>query len=32
LSSSFIVFFGLLLVTDNFHTVSDLIYPLLGLD
>ena len=32
LSSAFIVFFGLLLVTDNFHTVSDLIYPLLGLD
>jgi cytochrome c-type biogenesis protein len=31
-SSAFIVFFGLLLVTDNFHTVSDLIYPLLGLE
>lgn len=31
-SSAFIVFFGLLLVTDNFHTVSDAIYPLLGLE
>jgi cytochrome c-type biogenesis protein len=31
-SSAFIVFFGLLLVTDNFHTVSDAIYPFLGLD
>jgi cytochrome c-type biogenesis protein len=31
-SSAFIVFFGLLLVTDNFHTVSDLIYPYLGLE
>jgi cytochrome c-type biogenesis protein len=30
-SSAFIVFFGLLLVTDNFHTVSDFIYPFLGL-
>ena len=30
-SSTFIVFFGLLLVTDNFHTVSDLLYPYLGL-
>ena len=26
-----IVAFGLILVTDNFHTVSDLIYPYLGL-
>lgn len=26
-----IVAFGLVLITDNFHTVSDLIYPLLGL-
>lgn len=31
-SSVFIVFFGLLLVTDNFHTVSDFIYPFLGLE
>jgi cytochrome c-type biogenesis protein len=31
-SSAFIVFFGLLLVTDNFHTVSDFIYPYLGLE
>jgi cytochrome c-type biogenesis protein len=31
ISSAFIVFFGLLLVTDNFHTVSDFIYPYLGL-
>lgn len=31
-SSAFIVFFGLLLVTDNFHTVSDAIYPFLGLE
>ena len=27
-----IVAFGLVLVTDNFHTVSDIIYPWLGLD
>lgn len=27
-----IVAFGLVLVTDNFHTVSDLIYPYLGLN
>lgn len=26
-----IVAFGLILITDNFHTVSDLIYPYLGL-
>jgi cytochrome c-type biogenesis protein len=32
ISSAFIVFFGLLLVTDNFHTVSDFIYPYLGLE
>jgi len=31
-SSGFIMFFGLLLVTDNFHTVSDFIYPFLGLE
>ncbi|MDH3430652.1 MAG: cytochrome c biogenesis protein CcdA [Gammaproteobacteria bacterium] len=31
-SSAFIVFFGLLLVSDNFHTVSDAIYPFLGLE
>ena len=31
-SSAFIVFFGLLLITDNFHTVSDFIYPFLGLE
>jgi cytochrome c-type biogenesis protein len=27
-----IVAFGLVLITDNFHTVSDIIYPWLGLD
>lgn len=27
-----IIAFGLVLVTDNFHTLSDLIYPWLGLD
>lgn len=32
ISTSIIVAFGLLLVTDNFHTVSDLIYPYLGLE
>ena len=26
-----IVAFGLILITDNFHTVSDAIYPYLGL-
>ncbi len=31
LATSAIVAFGVLLVTDNFHTVSDLIYPYLGL-
>lgn len=31
-SAAMIVVFGLLLVTDNFHTVSDLIYPFLGLE
>ena len=31
-SSVVIVLFGVLLITDNFHTVSDLIYPYLGLD
>ena len=31
-SSLVIVAFGLMLVTDNFHTVSDMIYPYLGLD
>jgi hypothetical protein len=30
-SSAIIVAFGLILITDNFHTVSDLIYPHLGL-
>ena len=30
-SMAVIVTFGLILVTDNFHTVSDLIYPYLGL-
>jgi cytochrome c-type biogenesis protein len=32
LSTATIVIFGLMLVTDNFHTVSDMIYPYLGLD
>ncbi len=32
ISAAVIVAFGLMLVTDNFHTVSDLIYPYLGLD
>jgi len=27
-----IIIFGLILITDNFHTVSDFIYPFLGLD
>jgi cytochrome c-type biogenesis protein len=31
-SSLVIVAFGLMLLTDNFHTVSDMIYPYLGLD
>lgn len=31
-STVVIIAFGLLLVTDKFHTVSDLIYPWLGLD
>ena len=30
-SMAIIVTFGLILVTDNFHTVSDMIYPYLGL-
>jgi cytochrome c-type biogenesis protein len=30
-SSAIIVAFGLILITDNFHTISDLIYPHLGL-
>ena len=30
-SMTVIVIFGLILVTDNFHTVSDMIYPYLGL-
>ncbi len=30
-SMTIIVIFGLILVTDNFHTVSDMIYPYLGL-
>ena len=32
ISTSIIVAFGLLLITDNFHTVSDLVYPYLGLE
>ncbi|OUU79685.1 MAG: hypothetical protein CBC38_04215 [Gammaproteobacteria bacterium TMED78] len=31
LSMIIIITFGLILITDNFHTVSDLIYPYLGL-
>jgi len=27
-----IVTFGLILITDNFHTISDAIYPYLGLN
>jgi cytochrome c-type biogenesis protein len=27
-----VIFFGLVLTTDNYHTVSDFIYPYLGLD
>ncbi|MFL2547238.1 MAG: cytochrome c biogenesis CcdA family protein [Candidatus Rariloculaceae bacterium] len=30
-SMAIIITFGLILVTDNFHTVSDMIYPYLGL-
>lgn len=30
-STAVIIAFGLILVTDNFHTVSDMIYPYLGL-
>ena len=30
-SMAVIVTFGLILITDNFHTVSDMIYPYLGL-
>lgn len=30
-STAVIVAFGLILITDNFHTVSDMIYPYLGL-
>ena len=26
-----IITFGVILITDNFHTVSDMIYPYLGL-
>jgi cytochrome c-type biogenesis protein len=32
LSMVLIVIFGLILITDNFHVVSDLIYPYLGLN
>lgn len=32
ISTATIVAFGLMLITDNFHTVSDMIYPYLGLD
>ena len=31
-SMAVIIAFGLILVTDNFHTVSDIIYPYLGLN
>jgi hypothetical protein len=27
-----IIIFGLILITDNFHVVSDFIYPYLGLN
>ena len=30
-SMAVIIIFGLILITDNFHTVSDIIYPYLGL-
>ena len=30
-SMAIIVTFGLILITDNFHVVSDMIYPYLGL-
>lgn len=32
ISMLLIILFGLILVTDNFHVVSDMIYPYLGLD
>lgn len=32
ISMLIIVGFGIILITDNFHTVSDIIYPWLGLD
>ena len=32
ISTSIIVAFGVLLITDNFHTVSDFVYPYLGLE
>jgi len=31
ISMVLIIIFGLILVTDNFHVVSDAIYPYLGL-
>ena len=31
ISAAVVMLFGLILVTDNFHTVSDFIYPYLGL-
>ena len=31
ISMVLIIAFGMILVTDNFHTVSDMIYPYLGL-
>ena len=31
ISMALIIGFGLILVTDNFHVVSDMIYPYLGL-
>jgi len=32
ISMALIIIFGLILITDNFHVVSDLIYPYLGLN
>ncbi len=31
-SMALIITFGLILITDNFHVVSDMIYPYLGLN
>jgi cytochrome c-type biogenesis protein len=30
-SMTIVILFGLILITDNFHVVSDMIYPYLGL-